>query len=226
MPGAVIGAHCVVHPFVMVGRDVVVGSNCTLHSGVKIEYGCHIGNDVIIHANTVIGSDGFGFVKTEDGYQKMKQLGNVVIEDRVEIGANAVIDRASMGSTVIKHGAKLDNLIQIAHNVEIGSHTAIAAQAGVAGSTKVGDHVLIGGQAGVVGHLKIADRTQVQAQSGVTNSTKSGDRLYGSPAIDYGQYLRSYAAFKNFRNILTDLQSAKRRIEALENKLDQLRSDK
>ncbi len=224
-PGAVVGPRTILHPFVMVGKQVVIGADCVMHSGTKIEHNCQIGNRVIIHANTVVGSDGFGFVRSEEGYQKMKQLGNVVIEDQVEIGANAVIDRASMGSTIIKSGAKLDNLIQIAHNVEIGSNTAIAAQAGVAGSTKVGEDVLIGGQAGIVGHLKIADGTQVQAQSGVTNSTKQGDRLYGSPAIEYGEYLRSYAAFKNFSNIVSELREAKRRLEALENKLRQLQSD-
>ncbi|NND07839.1 MAG: UDP-3-O-(3-hydroxymyristoyl)glucosamine N-acyltransferase [Saprospiraceae bacterium] len=225
MPGAIIGPRSEVHPFVFVGSDCRVGSDCVLHSGVKLEYASQLGNEVVIHANTVIGSDGFGFVKTDEGYQKMKQLGNVIIEDRVEIGANAVIDRASIGSTIIKYGAKLDNLIQIAHNVEIGAHTAIAAQAGVAGSSKIGDHVLIGGQAGVVGHLKIADGTQVQAQSGVTNSTEPGERLYGSPAMDYTSYLRSYAAFKNFRNILRDLQATRQQVKALENRLDQLRSE-
>ncbi len=223
--GAKIGTGTILHPFVMVGEKVTIGDRCEMHSGVKIEHSCVIGNDVIVHANTVIGSDGFGFAPTDDGYKKINQLGNVVIEDRVEIGANVVIDRASLGSTLICEGTKLDNLIQIAHNVRIGKHTVIAAQAGVAGSTKVGDRVMIGGQVGIIGHLNIADGSQIQAQSGVTNSTKEGDQLWGSPAMNFKKFLRVYAAFKNLNHTVDDLKEIKRTIKDLENKLEQLQSD-
>lgn len=224
----VIGANCVIgdgvilHPFVYLGANCEIGSNSVLHTGVKVHYDTKIGSKVFIHANTVIGSDGFGYVKTEGSFKKIKQLGNVVIEDHVEIGANVVIDRASLGSTVIREGAKLDNLIQIAHNVEIGQHTAMAAQSGVAGSSKIGKDVLIGGQAGIVGHIHIADGTQIQAQSGVTSSTKENARLYGSPALDYTKYLRSYAVYRRLPELTSQLTDLKERLESVEKEIAQL----
>lgn len=223
--GAKIGPGTILHPFVMVGDNVEIAEGCTIHAGVKIERSCIIGKNVTIHANTVIGSDGFGFAKTDAGYQKIKQLGNVVIEEDVEIGSNVVIDRSSLGSTIIGKGTKLDNLIQIAHGVTIGRHTVLAAQVGIAGSTKVGDHVMVGGQVGIIGHLNIADGSQIQAQSGVINSTKENDKIWGSPAMDYNRFLRSYAAFRNLSDMAQQLQETTRKLKELENKLDQLQSE-
>lgn len=211
---AIIGTGTVIHPQVFIGKQVEIGRNCIIHPGVRIYHDCKIGDNCILHSNVVIGSDGFGFVPQQDGsYLKLPQVGNVVIENDVEIGANTTIDRATMGSTVIRQGVKLDNLVMIAHNVEIGSHTVIAAQAGVAGSAKIGQYCRIGGQAGFVGHIKVADGTQVQAQSGVAASiSEEGTALYGSPALPYNDYLRSYAVFKK----LPDLY---KKITALEKKL-------
>lgn len=196
--GAGIGDGTYIHPQVYVGQNVKIGKGCVLYPGVKIYRDCAIGDHCIIHANAVIGADGFGFVPQEDGsYKKIPHLGNVVIGNYVEIGAGTTIDRAVMGSTQIGNGVKLDNLIMIAHNVCIGDHTVIAAQAGIAGSTKIGAYCMIGGQAGFVGHIEIADKTKVQAQSGVTKSQKNpGGALYGSPALDYQNYIKSYAIFR------------------------------
>lgn len=204
----VIGDGTTVFGQVFIGDNVTIGRHCILYPGVKIYHNCIIGDRCIIQANSVIGSDGFGFVKDENGqYKKIPQTGNVVIEDDVEIGSNTVIDRASMGSTVIKKGAKLDNLIQIAHNVSIGSHTVMAAQSGVAGSTQMGENCMIGGQVGVAGHLKIANGAMVQAQSGIASAIKNeGAKLFGSPAIDYHQYLKSYAYFKKLPELMQELK--------------------
>ena len=176
--------HVKIHPQVYLGNNVRIGDHTVLHPGVKIYHNCVVGAHVTIHAGSVIGGDGFGFAPQADGtFKKVPQIGNVVIEDYVEIGVNAAIDRATMGSTIIRTGAKLDNLIQIAHNVDVGHHTVIAAQAGVSGSTKIGSGVMIGGQAGLVGHLQIADGARINAQSGVTKSIKSqGGAVTGSPA--------------------------------------------
>ncbi len=196
--GVKIGGGTTIHPQVFLGKNVDVGQNCTIYPGVKIYHGCKIGDNCILHSNVVIGSDGFGFVPQSDGsFLKLPQLGNVVVEDNVEIGANTTIDRATMGSTFIRQGVKLDNLVMVAHNVDLGEHTVVAAQAGFAGSAKIGKHCRIGGQAGFVGHIEVADGTQVQAQSGVAASVKQpGTALYGSPALPYNDYLRSYAVFK------------------------------
>ncbi|HMO61185.1 MAG TPA: UDP-3-O-(3-hydroxymyristoyl)glucosamine N-acyltransferase [Ferruginibacter sp.] len=184
-----------IFPNVFIGAGVSIGSNTIIHPGVKIYHNTIIGNNVTIHAGTVIGSDGFGFAPQPDGtYKKIPQTGNVVIEDNVEIGANTTIDRATIGSTIIKAGAKLDNLLQIAHNVEIGNHSVIAAQAGISGSTKIGNNVMIGGQAGIVGHLQIADGSKINAQSGVSKSIITPNTaVTGSPAYDYKAALRSQA---------------------------------
>jgi UDP-3-O-[3-hydroxymyristoyl] glucosamine N-acyltransferase len=221
-PDCVIGDGVVLHPFVYVGAKSTVGELTILHTGVKVHYNSQIGRSVTIHANSVIGSDGFGYVKTDGAFKKMKQLGNVIIEDDVEIGANVVIDRASLGSTVIRQGSKLDNLIQIAHNVEIGKHSAIAAQSGIAGSARIGNDVLIGGQVGIVGHIHIADGTQIQAQSGVNASTKENARLYGSPALEYNKYLRSYAVFRNLPVLSNQLNDLQQRLKSIEKEIEQL----
>lgn len=170
--------------------------------GVKLYAGTKIGCDCIVHSNAVIGSDGFGFVPDEKGHlQKVPHSGNVVLEDRVEIGANTVIDRGSIGSTIIKQGVKLDNLIQIAHNVQIGENTGIAAQTGIAGSTSIGNNCLIGGQVGFVGHIKVGNEVQIQAQSGINKNVADKSKLYGSPAMSYMDFLRSYSLFQRFPDI-------------------------
>lgn len=193
-----IGNNTKIYPNVYLGNNVRVGDNSIIHPGVKIYHDCEIGNHVIIHAGTVVGSDGFGFAPQADGsFQKVPQIGNVVIEDHVEIGANTTIDRATIGSTIIRSGAKLDNLIQIAHNVEIGNSTVVAAQAGISGSTKVGRGVMIGGQVGIVGHINIGDGARINAQSGVSKSIEPGKAVTGSPAHDYTSTLRSQAISRN-----------------------------
>lgn len=207
-----IGNNTKVYPNAFIGDNVSVGDNCIIHPGVKIYHDCVIGNNVIIHAGTVIGSDGFGFAPQADGsFKKVPQIGNVVIQDNVEIGANATIDRATIGSTLIKSGAKLDNLIQIAHNVEIGNSTVIAAQAGVSGSTKIGNGVMIGGQAGIVGHIQLGDGAKVNAQSGVSKSIDPGKAVTGSPAYDYTAALRSQAVTRK----LPELEKRVKELEAL-----------
>lgn len=214
----VVGHDTKIHPQVYLGRNVRVGNNTVIHPGVKIYHDCVIGDHVIIHAGTVIGSDGFGFAPQTDGsYQKVPQIGNVVVEDHVEIGANSCIDRATIGSTTIRRGSKLDNLIQIAHNVEVGRNNVIAAQAGVSGSTKIGDHVQIGGQAGIAGHITIAEGTRVGGQSGVTKAIKTPNTsLNGTPAFDYKASLRTQA-------LVRQLPELERRMQELESLVQQLR---
>jgi UDP-3-O-[3-hydroxymyristoyl] glucosamine N-acyltransferase len=218
---SVIGNNVKIFPGVYIGNNVQIGDNSILYPGVKIYQDCQLGKNVTIHSGSVIGGDGFGFAPQADGtFKKVPQIGNVIIEDNVEIGANATIDRATIGSTVIKAGAKLDNLIQIAHNVEIGNNTVIAAQAGVSGSTKIGNNVMIGGQAGVVGHLTIADGSKINAQSGVSKSIKvPKSAVTGSPAFDYTSALRSQALSRS-------LPEMEKRITELENQLKQLLSER
>lgn len=194
-----VGKKCYIYPQVYIGRNVIIGDNVTLYPGVKIYDGCKIGDNCILHANVVIGSDGFGFAPVADGsYKKIPQTGIVIIEDNCEIGANTVIDRATMGATVIGKGVKLDNLIQIAHNVVIGENTVVAAQSGIAGSTKIGKSCMLGGQVGIAGHLTIADRTSFGAQSGViSNIRKEGKAYMGTPAFELKDFLKAYAVFKN-----------------------------
>ncbi len=212
-----VGNNVKLFPGVFLGNNVRISDNTVLYAGVKIYNDCVVGKNVTIHAGAVIGADGFGFAPQANGtYKKIPQIGNVVIEDFVEIGCNTCIDRATIGSTIIHTGAKLDNLIQIAHNVEIGSNTVIAAQAGISGSTKVGNNVVVGGQAGIVGHLHIADGSKINAQSGVTKSIKIPNiAVTGSPAFDYTSALRSQALLRN----LPDLE---KRIAELEKQVQQL----
>lgn len=214
--GAGIGKGTVVYPQVYIGRNVQIGENCVLYPGVRIYHDCVIGNNCTLHANVVIGSDGFGFAPQPDGsYRKINQIGNVVIEDEVEVGANTTIDRATMGSTFIRRGVKLDNLVMVAHNVEIGENTVVAAQAGFAGSARIGKGCRIGGQSGFVGHISVADGTQVQAQSGVAASIeKEGSAVYGSPALPYSQYLRAYAVFKRLPELLRKLTQLEKKVNA------------
>jgi len=208
-------------PQVFLGDNVIIDEGTILYPGVKVYHDCVVGKNVTIHAGSVIGSDGFGFAPQADGtFKKVPQIGNVVIEDNVEIGANATIDRATIGSTLIMEGAKLDNLIQIAHNVEVGHHTVVAAQSGVSGSTKIGNNVMIGGQAGIVGHLVIADGTKINAQSGVSKSIKTPNTaVTGSPAYEYTSALRSQALSRN-------LPELEKRIKDLEQAIQQLTAEK
>lgn len=195
---ASIGAGTQVYPQVYIGDGVTIGEDCIIYPGVRIYRGCRIGNRCIIQANAVIGSDGFGFAPTADGsYKKIPQTGIVTIEDDCEIGANTVIDRSTMGTTLIEKGVKLDNLIQVAHNVVIGSDTVIAAQTGIAGSTKIGRSCMFGGQVGIAGHLHIADKTKLAAQAGIMSDIKEEDKAYiGSPAFEHIEFMRAYAQFR------------------------------
>ena len=194
-----IGKNTQIYPHVYIGDDVVIGDNCIIYPGVKIYSDCKVGNRCIIHAGAVIGADGFGFAPLPDGsYKKIPQTGIVTVEDDVEIGANTTIDRGTMESTIVRKGVKLDNLIQIAHNVQIGENTVIAAQTGIAGSTIVGKNCVFGGQVGVAGHLKVADKTSFSAQTGLISNVREPGKAYmGTPAIEYRTYLKAYATFKN-----------------------------
>lgn len=217
-PTASIGKDCYIAPFAYIGDGVVIGDNCRIYPHVTIYEGCKLGNRVTIHAGSVIGADGFGFAPTTDGYDKIPQIGNVVIEDDVEIGANTCVDRSTMGSTIIRKGVKLDNLIQVAHNVEIGQNTVIAAQTGIAGSTKVGQWCMFGGQVGMAGHIHIADQTHVGAQAGITNSVKQpGQTIIGSPAWDAKGFMKSAAIFRRLPDMYQKINELQKEIEELKN---------
>lgn len=214
--GSIIADGTHIYPGTFIGDGVHIGANSLVHAGVKIYHGTRIGERVIIHAGTVIGSDGFGFALENGAFKKIPQLGFVHIENDVEIGANTTIDRATMGQTRIGRGTKLDNLIQIAHNVDIGEHTVVASQAGISGSTKIGNYCQIGGQAGIVGHIRIADQSRINAQSGVAKSiTQPGSALTGSPAFDYQRALKSQVIYKQ-------LPEMEKRLRDLEKQLQQL----
>ena len=235
-PKAKIGKDCYIGPFAYIGDDVeigdhsqiyphatifdkaIVGNHCIIYPTVSIYHDCHIGNNVIIHSGSVIGADGFGFAPNADGYDKMPQIGIVTIEDDVEIGANTCIDRSTMGSTYIRKGAKLDNLIQVAHNAEVGENTVMAAQVGVAGSTKIGKWCMFGGQVGMAGHISIADHTTVGAQAGITNTVReSGQTIIGSPAWDARGFMKSAAIFRRLSDMYQNIQKLQKEIEELKN---------
>ncbi len=235
-PKAKIGKDCYIGPFAYIGDDVeigdhsqiyphatifdkaIVGNHCIIYPNVSIYHDCHIGNNVIIHSGSVIGADGFGFAPNADGYDKMPQIGIVTIEDNVEIGANTCIDRSTMGSTYIRKGAKLDNLIQVAHNAEVGENTVMAAQVGVAGSTKIGKWCMFGGQVGMAGHISIADHTTVGAQAGITNTVReSGQTIIGSPAWDARGFMKSAAIFRRLSDMYQNIQKLQKEIEELKN---------
>ena len=236
---ALIGENAYIEPFVFIGENVVIGKNAillaqtsiedgvsigdnvVLHSSVSIKYNCVIGNNCVFHPGVVIGSDGFGFAPTEDGsYKKIPQMGNVIIENNVEIGSNTVIDRATLGSTIIRNGVKLDNLIQVAHNVEIGEHTVIASQTGISGSTKLGKKCIVGGQVGFAGHINIADGTIFGAQAGQANSIKKPNQMFmGSPAFDFKTFQRSSIAFKSLSELQKTVFELQKKIQELENRI-------
>lgn len=207
----IIGKEVKIYPNTFIGDNVTIGNHCILFAGVRIYSETVIGNNCTIHSGTIVGSDGFGFAPKEDGtYEKVPQIGNVIIEDNVEIGSCSTIDRATLGSTVIRKGAKLDNQIQIAHNVEIGENTVIAAQTGIAGSTKIGKNCMIGGQVGIVGHITIGDGVRIQAQSGIGKSLKDGEVVQGSPAFNYADFAKSFVHFKNLPKMANELNELKK----------------
>ena len=217
--GAEIGDGCQIYPHAVIGDNVKVGTNCIFYPNTTIYQGCKIGNNVTIHAGSVIGADGFGFAPGADGYDKIPQIGIVVIEDNVEIGANTCVDRSTMGATVIHKGVKLDNLVQVAHNVEIGENTVMSAQVGIAGSTKVGSWCMFGGQVGLAGHITIGDKTFLGAQSGVPGSLKGGEELIGTPPMNPRAYFKSQAIFRRLPDMYKDLNDAKKKIEELNDKI-------
>ena len=206
-----IGNDVKIYPNCFIGDNVTIGDNCIFFAGVKIYSETVIGNNCNFHSGCVVGSDGFGFAPTEDGtFSKIPQIGNVIIEDDVEIGANTTIDRATLGTTLIRKGVKLDNHIQVAHNVEIGENTVIAAQTGIAGSTKIGNNCLIGGQVGIAGHITIGNNVRIQAQSGVGKNVNDGEVLQGSPSFGYADYSKSYVHFRNLPKIVADIEELKK----------------
>ena len=209
-----IGNNVKIYPNSFIGDNVTIGDDCVFFAGVRIYSETVIGNRCMIHSGTIIGSDGFGFAPQEDGtYAKVPQIGNVIIEDDVEIGACTTVDRATLGSTIIRKGVKLDNHIQVAHNVEIGENTVIAAQTGIAGTTKIGKNCLIGGQVGFAGHLVIGDGVKIQAQSGIGKNLEAGEVVQGSPAFNYGDFAKSFVHFRNLPKIVTDLEELKNKIK-------------
>lgn len=217
--GTEIGDGCQIYPHAVIGDNVKVGTNCIFYPNTTIYQGCKIGNNVTIHAGSVIGADGFGFAPGADGYDKIPQIGIVVIDDNVEIGANTCVDRSTMGATVIHKGVKLDNLVQVAHNVEIGENTVMSAQVGIAGSTKVGSWCMFGGQVGLAGHITIGDKTFLGAQSGVPGSLKGGEELIGTPPMNPRAYFKSQAIFRRLPDMYKDLNDAKKKIEELNEKI-------
>lgn len=216
---AQIGENSQIYPQAYIGRNAVIGKNVIIYSGVKIYHDCVIGDNCILHSGCVIGADGFGFSKENGEYHKIPQLGNVVIENDVEIGANTTIDRAVMGSTVIKKGVKLDNLIQIAHNCEVGEHTAMAAQVGIAGSTKIEENCVLGGQVGIGGHITIGKNTQIGAQAGIISNTKEGSEVIGSPAMPVRSFFKSSVVLPKLPDMYRQLNALEKEMAELKKKL-------
>lgn len=218
--GAEIGDHTALHPHATVGSYAKIGNHCTLYPHATVYHDCRVGNNCVLHAGCVIGADGFGFAPSPEGYEKIPQIGIAIIEDDVEIGANTCVDRATMGATIVHKGVKLDNLIQIAHNVEVGSHTVMASQVGVAGSTKVGEWCMFGGQVGLAGHIKIGDKVNFGAQAGVPGNVKSGQTVLGTPAIDAKTFIKSSIYYKNLPEMAAELNSLKKEITELKKQLN------
>ncbi|MCD7978074.1 MAG: UDP-3-O-(3-hydroxymyristoyl)glucosamine N-acyltransferase [Tannerellaceae bacterium] len=215
-----IGKNCQIYPHAYIGDNITIGDNCILYPHTTIYDDCHIGNNCILHAGSVIGSDGFGFAPENGQYKKIPQLGNVIIEDDVEIGANTTIDRAVMDSTIIRKGVKLDNLVMIAHNVEVGENTVMAAQVGISGSVKVGKHCKFGGQAGMSGHIKMEDNSTIGAQAGIISNIKEGSTVLGAPAIDARAFMRSSAIFNRLPDIYRTIGQMQREIDELKKELN------
>ncbi len=217
--GAKVGKNCQIYPQVYLGQGVTVGENTTIYPGVKIYEGCHVGNNCILHAGMVIGADGFGFMPKPDGtFDKIPQLGNVIIEDNVEIGANTCIDRAKTDSTIIRHGVKLDNLIQIGHNVQIGANTVSSAQTGIAGTSKVGANCFLAGQVGIADHVTIGDRVKIGSKSGIDKNVPDDEIRFGYPALAGIKYHRAAAVFKDLPDMAREIRALRKEIEDLKNK--------
>ena len=216
---AVIGNNTIIEANTSIGDNATVGSGCILYNNVTIYHDCKVGNRCILHAGSVVGSDGFGFAPGANGYEKIPQIGIAILEDDVEIGANTCIDRATMGATIIKRGVKLDNMVQVAHNVVIDEHTVMAAQCGVAGSTKVGNWCMVGGQTGISGHIKIGNQVKVGGHSGVTNSVQDGKAVMGFPAFEHTQFARASVIFKKLPEMYREMDSLKKEIESLKQQL-------
>ncbi len=211
-----LGENVKIYPHCFIGDNVVIKDNTTLYAGVKVYDNCVIGRECSIHSGAVIGADGFGFApQSDNNYMKIAQIGNVILEDHVEIGANTTIDRATMGSTVIKKGVKLDNLIQVAHNVVVGENTVIAAQTGIAGSSKVGKNCMIGGQVGISGHLSIGDEVKIAAQSGLSSNVKNGKIIMGAPAFEHDKYIKAYIHFRNLEKLVKRIDELEKQVNTL-----------
>ena len=218
-PDVTIGDGCVLHPHVTIGKKASVGSNTEIYSNAVVYHHCKVGSNCVLHAGCVIGADGFGFAPNQEGYEKIPQMGIVIIEDNVEIGANTCVDRSTMGQTVIHKGVKLDNLIQVAHNCEIGENTVMSAQVGMAGSTKIGSWCMVGGQAGFAGHIHVADRTTIGAQCGVISNTKgNGENLIGSPAMDPKDFFKAKALYRRLPDMYKEISALRKEIEELKKK--------
>lgn len=216
---AVVGNSTIIEANVSIGDGATVGDNCLLYNGVTIYHDCKVGNRCILHAGSVVGSDGFGFAPGANGYDKIPQIGIAILEDDVEIGANTCIDRATMGATIIKRGVKLDNMVQIAHNVVIDEHTVMAAQCGVAGSTKVGSWCMVGGQTGISGHIRIGNQVKVGGHSAIANSVKDGKAVMGYPAFDHSQFARASVVFKKLPEMYREMDTLKKELESLKQQL-------
>ena len=214
-PKCVIGDNSIIHPHAALGDNVIVGKNTEIHSNAVIYHDCKVGNRCILHAGCVIGADGVGFAPSENGYDKIPQIGIVTIEDDVEIGANTCVDRSTMGSTFIRNGVKLDNLVQIAHNTDIGANTVMSSQVGVAGSTKVGEWCMFGGQVGISGHITIGNKVMLGAQSGVPGSIKDGQQLIGTPPMEMRSYFKSQAIFRRLPEMYNEINKLRKEIEEL-----------
>ena len=217
---AVIGDGVALHPHATVCENAVIGENSILYPNVTVYHDCRVGKRCILHAGSVVGADGFGFAPSPEGYEKIPQIGIAMLEDDVEIGANTCVDRATMGATVIHKGVKLDNLIQIAHNVEVGSHTVMASQVGIAGSTKVGEWCMFGGQVGLAGHIKVGDKVGIGAQAGVPGNIKSNEKIMGTPAINAKNFMKSSAVYKKLPEMYAALNSMQKEIEELKKQLN------
>ena len=218
--GAIVGDGTELHPHATVGRNAKVGANCILYAHATVYHDCIVGNNCIMHAGSVVGADGFGFAPTPDGYEKIPQIGIAILEDNVEIGANTCIDRATMGATIIHKGVKLDNLVQIAHNVEVGANTVMASQVGIAGSTKVGEWCMFGGQVGVAGHITIGDKVNLGAQSGAPGSIKANQQLIGTPPMEMKPYFKSQAVFRKLPDMYKEIDALRKELNELKEQLN------
>jgi UDP-3-O-[3-hydroxymyristoyl] glucosamine N-acyltransferase len=217
---AEVGDNTVIHPHATIGSGAKVGNDCIIYANATIYHDCRVGNRCILHAGCVIGADGFGFAPTPEGYEKIPQIGITLLEDNVEIGANTCVDRATMGATIVHSGVKLDNLVQVAHNDEIGSHTVMAAQVGIAGSTKVGEWCMFGGQVGIAGHIHIGNKVNLGAQSGVPSSIKEGSVLIGTPPMEVKPYFKSQSVFRKLPNMYFELNALRKELDELKKQLN------